>query len=109
MNAPKSPIRRVHTQTTSMHAITRSPRLVSAVTVHRCASRKVETPREGLPMKLRKRVRKLERRLDALTGHPPESTVPSEPLDAQRLWRDQVERYEHGTDDTEEWNPRSYL
>lgn len=66
-------------------------------------------------MKLRKRVRKLERRIDALTRQQADVGMTetilrdSTPVDVHGMWGEQVERYEHGGWDGEDWNPRGYL
>ena len=65
--------------------------------------------------KLRRRIRQLEHRvanlestLDTLPSADYSDRLPG-PLDPYRIWTDQVERYEHGGWDGEDWTRRGYL
>lgn len=65
--------------------------------------------------KIRRRLRRIERRLDALETAsaelPPAVTIPSKPVDTDRLWRATVADYATYVEyaDADEWNHHGYL
>lgn len=73
------------------------------------ASRQVEATGGRMKRELKRRLRHIEHRLDALEHHDPGIDLTGEPLDPIRLARHASADYAHGWNDDDGWNLRGYL